>query len=216
VDEARRIIAASLLEPAASETFQHDLTFKLLVDPALEMKASGYDEAAAEALDDAVDWYRESLRGESRPPAARWRVARALYAAGRWEEAQDAFADITGAELAGNDQLLHHNMDISLLGYQATLAARLGDDETAEGIDRELAQLRRPYLWGHANYWRAAIAAVQGDRENAVQLLTEAMTRGLFAKPWGAEYPKWDYRIDPDFESLRDYPPFQELVGPQG
>jgi len=60
------------------------------------------------------------------------------------------------------------------------------------------------------------VAAVRGEEERAVELLGQAMTEGLFAQQWGVEYPKWDFHIDPDFESLRDYPPFQELIAPRG
>ena len=41
------------------------------------------------------------------------------------------------------------------------------------------------------------------------------MTLGLFTAQWGAEYPKWDFHVDPDFESLRDYPRFRALTGPR-
>ncbi len=215
-EEAQQVVTESLSQPAATETFQHESTFALLVGPALEMRAHGFTEAAAESLDFAVEWYRESLRGLAAGPAGRWRFARVLYAAGRWEEARDVFEDLVTADLAEDEQLLHHNIDISLLGYRATLAVRLGDNEAAGSIDDELARISRPYLWGHTDYWRAAIAAVSGEPDEAVGLLAKAMNRGLFAEPWGTEYPKWDFQIDPDFESLRDYPPFQELIAPRG
>ena len=42
------------------------------------------------------------------------------------------------------------------------------------------------------------------------------MGLGLLAGQWGAEYPKWDFHVDPDFESIRDRAPFRALVGPRG
>ena len=42
-------------------------------------------EEAAEALAAAADWYRSRVLVSS-APADRWRFARALYAAGRWDD----------------------------------------------------------------------------------------------------------------------------------
>ncbi len=57
---------------------------------------------------------------------------------------------------------------------------------------------------------RARIAAVLGQHERAVQLLREAISQGF----------RWDFRwgghLETDFESLRDYEPFQELVKVKG
>jgi DNA-binding SARP family transcriptional activator/tetratricopeptide (TPR) repeat protein/TolB-like protein len=215
VEEARRLIAENLSAPAAAETFQHEQRFALLVDAGLEMKAHGHSEAADEFLARSVEWYRRRSVDATGSGPDRWRLARTLYASGRWAEAREEFSALSPTELVGDARLTHHNIDVSLLGYQGTLAVRLGDDETAARIDEQLARLRRPYLWGHAEYWRAAIAAARGDRKEAVELLANAMTHGLFAEPWGAEYPKWDFTVDPDFASLHDYPPFQELVSPR-
>jgi hypothetical protein len=60
------------------------------------------------------------------------------------------------------------------------------------------------------------MAAVRGEPGAAVGHLSEAMNLGLLAGQWGVEYPKWDYHVDPDFESLRDDTRFRELVGPRG
>jgi hypothetical protein len=152
---------------------------------------------------------------ESATVGDRWRFARALYAAGRWGEASDAFASLTVDELASDRTLLRHNIDVSLLGYEGVLAARLGDRLAADSIDAELAGLDRSWLWGHAEYWRSALAAVRGDSVAAVTHMSRAMNLGLLAGQWGAEYPKWEFHIDPDFEAVRDHAPFRELVGPR-
>lgn len=215
-DAALRLVGDVLSEPAAAETFQHDRRFRLLVDAALEMRAHGNLEAATDALDRAVAWYRARVAREAATAGDRWRYARALYAAGRWEEASDVFSSLTVEALAADSTLLRHNIDVSLLGYQGMLAARLGDAATGDSIDAELAALDRPWLWGHAEYWRSAMAAVRGEPGAAVGHLSEAMNLGLLAGQWGVEYPKWDYHVDPDFESLRDDTRFRELVGPRG
>jgi len=210
-----REIHAIGIQPRTGETLDQERRFDNLVGIGLELSAHGHPEEAAEVFAAAVDWYRARAR-ISDAPSDRWRLARALYAAGQWEEARSAFRSLAPAELVGDPLLMSHNIDVSLLGYRAALAVRLGDDETAWRIENELTEMERPFLWGHAAYWRATIAAVRGDREATVERLTEAMQIGLFPVQWGTEYPKWDYHVDPDFESVRDYQPFQDLVAPRG
>lgn len=201
--------------PREGETFAHDDRFMVLVDLGLELAAHGHPEAAAEALNVGVEWYRTTSRLTG-AASDRWRLARALYAAGRWEEAATEFGGLTVEELEADELLFRHNIDVSLLGYRAVLAVRLGEMDEADQLDQELLGLERPLLWGHAAYWRAAIAAVREERETAVLRLAEAMRLGLFPFQWGAEYPKWDFHIDPDFADLRDDPSFRELVAPRG
>ena len=68
----------------------------------------------------------------------------------------------------------------------------------------------RPYLFGKDRYWRARIAAVSGKKELAVQLYRDCISQGINL---------WEYGIpiyeSMDLESLRDYPPFQELIKPK-
>ncbi len=55
---------------------------------------------------------------------------------------------------------------------------------------------------------RARIAAVLEDRDDAMDLLRRAIDQGV--------YDAYGLHRDIDFESLRDYPPFQELLRPKG
>ena len=70
-----------------------------------------------------------------------------------------------------------------------------------------LAELKRPYLFGRHSMWRARIRALLDEREVAVGLVREALSHG---------YPH-THRLhaELDFEALRDYPPFQELLRPK-
>ena len=79
-------------------------------------------------------------------------------------------------------------------------------------VDEQLAAVDRTYLLGFHTYWRGRIAAVLGDRESAVRLLREAIAAG---SPY---YRGSQYRFHSviDFESLVDYPSYQELVRPKG
>jgi hypothetical protein len=61
---------------------------------------------------------------------------------------------------------------------------------------------------GSNTYWRARIAALLGEREQAVALLRAAYAEGQ----------KWwlPLHFEPDFDSLRDHHPFHELLRPKG
>ncbi len=141
----------------------------------------------------AVEWYKSHLT----PTTYRYGLARALYLAKRWDEAHPIF-----------EKLAAENLDnIDYKGFLGTLAARRGNREKALEIFNELQQTDQPYLFGEHTYWCARISSLLGDREQAVVLLKEAFAQGY-------ESPI-DLHRDMDLESLRDYPPFQELVRPK-
>jgi len=90
------------------------------------------------------------------------------------------------------------------------VAAHQGDRRTVDLVDQWLASRKGPYLRGEPTFQRARLAAVLGDRERAMALLRLAFDQG-FGFDWGL-----GTHADPDFESLRDYPPFEELMRPKG
>ncbi len=64
-----------------------------------------------------------------------------------------------------------------------------------------------PYLFGWHTFWRARIAALLGEKEQAVRLLREAHNQGVqFIR----------FHNDMDLEPLHDYPPFKEFKKPKG
>ena len=95
------------------------------------------------------------------------------------------------------------------LGYRGVIAARLGDGESARSYASQLELLQTPFAFQRATnqQWRADIAALLGEEEEAVRLLNQRMT----TVGWGA----W-LHLDMDLEPLRDYPPFLELLRPKG
>jgi len=63
------------------------------------------------------------------------------------------------------------------------------------------------YLYGRHTMWRARIHAVFGERDSAVALIQEAFAQG---------YPRGGVmHLYPSLWSLRDYPPYQELLTPK-
>jgi hypothetical protein len=94
------------------------------------------------------------------------------------------------------------------LGHIGAIAARLGDSVTARTMfDRLVATDRFQSLPGQeSRVFRARIAALRGDRAEAMRLLASAYG------PDGT----MDLHEEIDFDGMKDYPPFQEFVRPKG
>jgi tetratricopeptide (TPR) repeat protein len=163
-----------------------------------ELKAHGHTAAAGEWLEPLVatpiaalsdtNLATALLEGDLESAAARWNNARLLYAAG----------------------LARHPGNPELLGRLGTSAAHLGDSTAAKRFDRLLAQLPQKYRFGRHTYARARIAAALGNRAAAVGLLRLAWVEG---RPLAFDnLENEDVHSDPEFESLRDYFPFQLLM----
>jgi class 3 adenylate cyclase/tetratricopeptide (TPR) repeat protein len=164
----------------------------VITEVALELRAHGNVYVAHEYAGEAVKWYQNQ-------PASmdiREDLADALYVAENWQEAQTLFEQLA-AEYPEN---------IDYLGYLGTLAARRGDREEAVKISEKLRCIDRPYLFGQHTYWRARIAAILGEHEQVVKLLGESFAQGK----------RFSVTIHStiDFESLKDYPPYKELLKP--
>ena len=122
-----------------------------------------------------------------------------LYAAERWEEARAVYVGLRRAD----------SMNVDFLGGLGASEARLGHRVEAEALAGRLAAINR------GPYWRARIAALLGDRDGAVALLRQAIAQGIScAVRWGPGIE--DCHREMDFESLRGYAPFDELLRPKG
>ena len=164
----------------------------------IELRAHGYKEAANQILSQVVQWFESHPQEEKALAVNRWGLARTLYWLNRWDEAETL---CEGLHSESPDDVDYH-------GTLGSIAARKGDRERALKISQETKDNKTPYLLGHPAYWRARISAVLGDKEGAVQLLQEAIKQGL-------DYQNL-YLYPQDFESLQDYPPFQQLMKPKG
>jgi tetratricopeptide (TPR) repeat protein len=162
----------------------------------LSLRAHGHIEVASEALTRALDWYGTLAESDYR--GLRYSHAQTLYAAERWPEAK-ALIDSLRLESPEN---------FNYLGYQGTLAARLGNRDEALRISQELEAIDRPYVFGNPTRWRARIAALLGERDEAVSLLRRAYEEGA---GFGV-----GLLHDMNFESLRGYPPFERFIEPKG
>ena len=131
-----------------------------------ELRAHGHHDAALVVARRGIDWYR------ARPPAqreaSRLPLAQTLYKAGDWAAAGALVAELLKG---GPDNQAH----VALAG---TVAARLGDRATALKHQATLMQLEKEPSAGGA-LRRAQIAAVLGEKQQAVDLLRDAVARGL-------------------------------------
>jgi len=172
-----------------------------------ELRAHGHREDSEKMADRAVDWYRGRVGEEARQEDIRSGLGDAFYQAERWEEAKAVFAALAA----------EHPDNNFYKGRLGALAARLGDRAKALRIADELRRDERPYLFGDHTFRSARIMALLGDKERAVALLREAIAQGLDI---GDTLDTYGYAFicghSMDLESLRGYPPFEELIKPKG
>ncbi|MFQ5550822.1 MAG: hypothetical protein ACE5FJ_06255, partial [Gemmatimonadales bacterium] len=165
---------------------------------ALELRAHGFAETAEEFSDREIAWYTRRVAGGESDENDLYGFARALYMGGEYADAAPLFA-----------RLYESNRDsIAYLGYSASTAARLGDRARALELSDSLTTMERRFLFGHRQYWQARIAAVLGDREDAIRYLNDAYRAGrLF---------RINAHTDIDLRELRGYLAYEELMRPRG
>ena len=154
------------------------------------LRGYGYHEEARTVLEISLDWY-ETERGDDK---TRYRsdIGDILYQLERWEEAREIFSELN--QETGD---YYNNL--------GRIAARLGNrDEALMWSERLAAQTDTltHNVWLNRTHL-ALIAALLGDREDAVRLLQQAIDEGQFHYDM---LPR-----DMDFEGLWDYGPFQAI-----
>ena len=164
----------------------------------LELRAHGRGEEGADYARLAVEWFRQEASDTRLRAGARADLARSLYLAEEWVEAEALFRELAAA--------FPQNLDFC--GRLGVLAARRGDPEDAKEIDGELEQVTRPFLFGRDSLWRARIAARRGQPGRAIDLLRRAFAEG---HAFGL-----DLHTDPDLEPLLGEPAYRQLVRPKG
>jgi tetratricopeptide (TPR) repeat protein len=163
----------------------------------------GFKDASRELADRAVEWYKNNSPQDISSLFYQRGFARALYCAGHLTDAREAYKKL---EIIEKDPI---NI-IFTKGVLGKIAARLGDRKEAMRISEELKNMKHFdlfYGWGLHTYKRACIAALLGDKEQAMTLLQEAYKQGV-------RYAAFHIRMD--LEPLRDYPPFKEFMKPKG
>jgi tetratricopeptide (TPR) repeat protein len=194
LEEIRRLIEESLTLTKPSTAGTPGGTMRTA---GVELRAHGYADAATASFDQAIEWYR-SRPSEELDSLFRYGYGVTLYYARRWEEAKSIFEEFAkGAP---------DNMEYQ--GYLGCIAARQGDREKALEVSEWLKNLKRPYLRGEHTYYRACIAGILGDKDQAITLLKDSFLQGFT--------PGLNLHTNCEFESLWDFPPFIELLKPKG
>jgi tetratricopeptide (TPR) repeat protein len=183
----------SLVLPA--QTFPTPGSIMLVA--AQELEAHGHADAARPVWERAVAWVQRNPHPENLSPARRSIPIAVFYGAGRLAEA-DSVAQALAKEYPERPE------SEAWLGF---LEARQGKRIEAERIAAQLATRKGPYLRGRHTMGRAAIAAALAQRDSAVMLLQHSLEEGQ-------EY-SIELHVNPWFESLRDYTPFETLLQPR-
>jgi tetratricopeptide (TPR) repeat protein len=207
VDEVTRVLERARTmqpDPSLSSEFWGGAGPWQPYEAALEFRAHGHVGGYRRTIQQALETLRTAAPTDTSGVTWQWGRALALYAAERWEEAQAVYARLQAAD----------PKNVELLGGLGVSEARLGHRAEASAMAARLADVDPGASLGKNSYWRARIAALLGDRDGAVSRLREALTRGMtctYHFGVGTE----DCHRDMDFESLRGYPPFDELLRPK-
>jgi tetratricopeptide (TPR) repeat protein len=165
-----------------------------------ELRVHGHMGESQEIADRLADRAQKQMPADPTEVQLRG-LADRLYLARRWDEALSQFKNLA-------ENYPESRVDFYYAGRMGCIAARKGHVEEARAISEELEKLDRPYLFGRHTYNRARIASLLGEKQQAVDLLNQAMREGY---RFGIHVIQ-----DQDFLPLRDFPPFQEFLKSKG
>ena len=195
--EALDLAVAGAAFPPSTETWEDYSPGDFLWQSGRELRAHGHAALAHDAFERALRWYDSRPADERATRGHRRDAARVLAELGRWADAYDDYRKLYAED----------TVTVEYLGAMGVLAARLGRLSEADSIAQRLVGDTRPYTFGAPRLWAARIAAVKGDRNEAVTLIHQALREGhtrLYA-----------FHSEQDFDGLRDYPGFREILEPR-
>ena len=190
VSELKRTLREARNLPSDPIGWNYRLGYGALVTEAAdELVAHGRREEGSRLYEDALTWYTTLPVSQADGTARAW----ILYRLGRWTAARQ-LAD----SLAAVD-----STDPGVLGLRGLVAAHAGDSALALRISSELAGIHRPYQFGRPTLYRARIAAVLGQADSSVAILSRALAEGM----------AFDLSLhrDPDFAPIRAHKLFRAL-----
>lgn len=138
---------------------------RLLMTLAQELAAHGHREAMSPLLELAVEVTDDVPAGDRAARAVR---ARSLLHLGRLERSRKIY-----------EQLAADAEGWAYLGPLGVIAAHQGDPDAAAAYSKAIADRRTSWDYGEGTLWRASIAAAGGEREQALDLLRQALREGL-------------------------------------
>jgi DNA-binding SARP family transcriptional activator/tetratricopeptide (TPR) repeat protein len=171
-----------------------------MINLALELSRHGAEDLAGKLFVTTLEkveseWVKSGI-SYTNEPGRRYTYARILHLNGRFEEA----ISLLGTE---PDDVYTR---INFLGFKGLLLAESGNADEAERVARLLRLTEEPWSFGQEFYWLAVIAAATGQKEEALLLFRESISRGNTYGAW--------IHISNLYRHLEDYEPFQELLKP--
>jgi serine/threonine-protein kinase len=163
---------------------------RLMHDVALELNAHGRSEDARRMWSRALAWHSAQASGSAEERMIRQYIAFEYYYLGQYDEARQAFASLLAR--SPDDRFGRTGA--------ACVAARTGDIVLAL---RTVAGLRADTSANDT--YAARILALLGRKDEAVAAFREYLNRG-------GRFYLGSWHTVPEFDGLRDYPPFVALV----
>jgi tetratricopeptide (TPR) repeat protein/tRNA A-37 threonylcarbamoyl transferase component Bud32 len=171
-----------------------------LVEPVEVLHAYGHDGAVEEVVERVIDSFEARPADQASDPSHRHWYGRALFLAGRRDEAQEVY-DALVDETPDNPWRRATRAFIAASRGDTTQALR--DQEWFEDLEPGKGQV------GTSLYLRGLVAGALGDHERAMELIRRSY-----------DEPEWRYGwlegLWMMVEPMRDYPPFQEFLRPKG
>lgn len=188
-EDARRVFREQLTRHNLPE-FNATQLIGLLIS---ELRFHGRSAEAEALTSELLDWLQRRPAGERRAEWNRRIVAYVLSDMGRCAEARRL-----------SDSLAVGDTSVAGMTQAGIVAARCGDGAQADSLSTVLGDLERPYLRGDNMLGRARIAAVQGKKREAVQLILDALAQG---QPYNNHF-----HYVGEFADLRDFEPFRAAM----
>lgn len=157
-----------------------------------EFQAHGDSVTSRRLFDMVRSWFAAHPESRSRPVAL-FSSGIAFLATGSPDSAVSRFV-----------ALARDTTRLNGAGLLGLAYAVKGDRARALAVADSLGALRRPWLFGENTFWRAAIVAALGRRDEAVQLLRRSHADGFSMSRWHASI---------ELSSLRGLPAFEALMG---
>jgi TolB-like protein len=171
-------------------------------------EARAIDEWAAAFLDSS-SVYKRLASDHVNMIITEYRKSGILYDLGRLKEARTSLEHLDEM-LSGDSALAPHlaaandafDFPLGILGSLAVIALRQGDSAAAGRYRRRILDSKSP-IRATDKYVLARIAAIEGDHDAAIRLLSEACRADFIWLEW--------ISIDPDFDGLRSNPSYKSL-----
>jgi predicted Zn-dependent protease len=179
---------------ASSSVYTPGLSMRIAAE---ELRAHGYRRESIELAQQSAAWYRNRPAEFQAAPANRLSLAQSLYVAEEWAAAREIVSALVREAPA----------NVAYTALAGAVAARAGDRGAAEKFAAALANAAS-VPGGVIELRRAQLAALLGERDQAVSLLRDAFARGLSMSTGLHRHM--------DLESLRGFAPFDELMKPKG